>query len=104
MSEENLDTTLENMRNLASHVNRCPACHSGHIYTAVHVAYIFDHLKNRMDAVTSANMAEHGWHGCFVCDHQWISNPMLETAPSLHPQHAAVNNVIDLQAIRRERF
>ena len=100
MSEETLDTTLDNMREVADHVHYCPACHSVRIYTAVHVAYVFDHLKNRMEAVRSVNLAEHGWHGCFACDHQWVSSTMIQkNVASKTPLKPS--NVIDFQAFKQ---
>ena len=63
-------------KNVLNAVQTCPACGSAHIYTAVNLAYIFDHQKNQMiEAVQINDRAEHGAHGCFECHHQWLSTP-----------------------------
>ncbi|MEJ2038043.1 MAG: hypothetical protein P8X55_03815 [Desulfosarcinaceae bacterium] len=104
MTEEILKTTLDSMRDVAAQVPCCPACLSTHIYTAAHVTYVYDHNKGHMTTICSLNLAENGWHGCFDCDHQWISSPMIETAvPRKTSPREKPDNVIDLQAFKQER-
>ena len=103
MAEEILNTTLNSMRNVAARVPCCPACHSTHIYTATHVTYVFNHINGRMEAITSGNLAENGWHGCFICDHQWISTPLIQAAVPAEPLLPRPDNVIDLQAFKQSK-
>jgi len=91
-----LPSALENVRKTAEHVHRCPACQSDQIYTALNVAYFFDHLTHQFSFGSSMNLAEHGWHGCRRCDHKWVSNAMLQTALPPKPATAPKGNVIDL--------
>lgn len=102
MFDDILQTTLNCMRKVATQVHRCPACHSTQVYTAAHVTYVYDHLNARVEAVVSDNLAESGWHGCFICDHQWVSSPLIQTAIPENPSPARPDNVIDLQAFRQE--
>lgn len=101
MFNDILRTTLNSMRKVAAKVHRCPACHSPHVYTAAHVTYVYDHLNARVEAMVSDNFAENGWHGCFACDHQWVSSPLIQTAIPVEPPPGRPDNVIDLQAFRQ---
>jgi hypothetical protein len=98
-----VDSALDNIKEVARQVRRCPACQSEHIYTAINVAYVFDHHHNRMDTVSTLDLAEHSWHGCFTCDHQWVSGPMLQAAlpPKQFPAPVQLNNIIDFEKARQ---
>jgi hypothetical protein len=102
MLEDFIDPTLESVKDVADHVRRCPACNSDHIYTAVNMAYIYDHRNHRLDAVQVVNLAEHGWHGCFICNHQWVSNQLIKSAFKDEPE-TSPTNVIDFEQAKRER-
>jgi hypothetical protein len=99
-----LESALDNIREVARKVRHCPACRSEHIYTAINVAYVFDHHHNRMDTVSTLDLAEHSWHGCFDCDHQWVSGPMLQaTLPARQfPATARPNKIIDFETARQK--
>ena len=103
MIEDTLQTTLNSIRNVATQVQCCPACHSTHVYTAANVTYVYDHLNARVEAIACENLAENGWHGCFACDHQWVSNSMIQTAVPLTPLSVRPENVIDLQAYKQKK-
>jgi hypothetical protein len=71
--------------NALNSVQTCPACGSAHIYTAVNLAYIFDHQKKQMiESVQINDRSEQGTHGCFECHHQWLS-PLPPSQPQ--PRH-----------------
>jgi hypothetical protein len=103
MSDYKVDAALNSIKDVARQVRQCPACHSHRIYTAINVAYVFDHHHNRMDAVSTIDLSEQSWHGCFECDHQWLSGPMLISALPTQPPPARPSNVIDFNKARRER-
>ena len=101
MDDSDLESALHNIKEVATKVCRCPACRSEHIYTAVNVAYVFDHHHNRMEAVGTIDLAEHSWHGCFDCDHQWVSGPIRQAALPQDLGRPHPNNVIDFEKARR---
>ena len=103
MGDVVVESALNNIKEVARKVRRCPACRSEHIYTAINVAYVFDHHHDRMDAVSTIDLAEHSWHGCFDCDHQWVSGPILQTAlPPDFSTSTGPNNIIDFEKARRK--
>jgi hypothetical protein len=71
------------LKNALNAAQACPACGSAHIYTAVNLAYIFDHQKKQMiEAVQINDRTAHGTHGCFECHHQWFSAPPAPSQPA----------------------
>ena len=104
MPEKILDTAFDSVRGVAEQVHRCPSCNSEHIYTAVSVAYIYDHQRPLgIGAAGNVNLAEHGWHGCFMCNHQWVSNPMIQSGLLASRKPERPDNVIDFQAAKSRR-
>ena len=102
-----IENALENVKITADKVRNCPSCQSDRIYSALNVAYFFDHLTHQVGVRSIVNLAEHGWHGCYVCGHKWVSNGMLQTAlspktESTPQDNTPKNNVIDLS--RSQRF
>lgn len=91
-----IETALENVKITADKVRSCPSCHSDRIYSALNVAYYFDHLTHQVGVRGIVNLAEHGWHGCYVCGHKWVSNGMLQTALPPKTDPTPKDNVINL--------
>lgn len=92
-NQNRTESNAEYLNNLLYAVQSCPACGSTHIYTAVNVTCIIDHQKKQMiEAVQISDRAEHGAHGCFECQHQWVSAPPPSPSPPPH--------VIDLNAYK----
>lgn len=100
MPDSHLEALLSDMRQVAAQVACCPACRSTHIYTAAHVTYVFDHVHNHMETMHAACLSQQGWHGCFDCRHQWLSDAMHPTAAPPDSPRDWPENVVDLQAFR----
>jgi hypothetical protein len=96
MVDPTIESALQNVKMTALQVQRCPACQSDRIYTTLNVAYTYDHKNHTVNVKGIVNLAEHGWHGCFACNHRWVSNALLQTAVA--PKNPAATNgkVIDL--------
>jgi hypothetical protein len=95
-SEDVVENALENVKTAAEKVRICPSCQSDRIYSALNIAYYFDHLTHHIGVRGIVNLAEHGWHGCYECGHKWVSNGMLQTALPPRTEPAPKNNVIDI--------
>ena len=80
MVDPSVESALENVKMTVLQVQLCPACRSDRIYTILNVAYTYDHKGRRIDVQGIVNLAEHGWHGCYACNHRWMSNALLQTA------------------------
>jgi hypothetical protein len=96
MVDNTIQSALETIKQTAEKVQYCPSCHGDHIYSAVNVAYIYDHQTQNVGVREILNLAENGWHGCFACGHKWVSNLMLQTALPLGAPSVDKSNVIDL--------
>ena len=98
-----LEAALKNIEAAADKTLACPSCNSNQIYTAISVSYYYDHATHTFGVRSITNLAEHGWHGCYVCDHKWVSNTLLQTAlPPKAPQ-TDTQKVIDLARSKKDR-